>query len=402
MRARAFAFATAAACFVALVYAPAARAAVTFEVRVPATTPADAKVWVAGDLPALGSWNGHGAELARGADGAWRVTLPIAAGTAFEFKLTRGSWDTVEKDAQGGELANRRATAAGEADTVRAVVAMWRDQTRDAVAPREHSRTGDIRTHAAFPSKFVSARDVLVWLPPGYESQSRRRYPVVYMLDGQNVFDGATSFIPGAEWRADEVADSLIRNGRLAPCILVAVANSAQRMDEYTAVADPRNGGGKSAAHQRFLIEELKRFIDATYRTKDDAEHTAIIGSSLGGLAALDLALDHPEVFGLAGAVSASGWWGDGAEVARIRAGSGHAARIWLDVGTAEFNPDDRGKGPRIGQSRDLRDALIARGFREGVDLRYVEVPGAAHNERAWAARIGDILQYLIGPPPAR
>lgn len=376
--------------------------AVTFIVTAPASTPTDATLYLSGDRAELGAWSGKGPALTRRADGLWWGDVALPAGASAEFKLTRGSWDSVEKDAQGGELGNRRVSVIATTDTVRVTVASWRTDAGAPAAARVHTLTGDIRTHAAFASKYVSARDILVWLPPGYEQQKSRRYPVIYLLDGQNVFDGATSFIPGAEWRADEVADSLIRNGRLAPCILVAVANSPQRMAEYTAVADAKNGGGKSAVHQRFLIEELKPFVDSNYRTRPDAEHTGIIGSSLGGLAALDMALDHADKFGLIGSVSTSVWWGDGAEIARVKAGKGHNARIWFDIGTAEYTPDDRGHSPRMEQSRVLRDALLARGWRQDEDLHYVEVEGAAHNERAWAARIGDILQFLLGPPQAR
>jgi predicted alpha/beta superfamily hydrolase len=376
--------------------------AVTFIVTAPPATPADATLYLSGDRAELGAWSGKGPALTRRADGLWWGDVALPAGASAEFKLTRGSWDSVEKDAQGGEIGNRHVSIAATTDTVRATVAAWRTGAGGPAVARVHTRTGDIRTHAAFKSQYVSARDILVWLPPGYEQQKSRRYPVIYLLDGQNVFDGATSFIPGAEWRADEVADSLIRNGRLTPCILVAVANSPQRMEEYTAVADAKNGGGKSSAHQRFLIEELKPFIDATYRTRVDADHTGIIGSSLGGLAALDMALDHADKFGLIGSVSTSVWWGDGAEIARVKAGKGHDARVWFDIGTAEYTPDDRGHSPRMEQSRVLRDALLARGWRQDVDFHYVEVEGAAHNERAWAARIGDILQFLLGPPQAR
>jgi predicted alpha/beta superfamily hydrolase len=349
--------------------------AVTFIVTAPPATPADATLYLSGDRAELGAWSGKGPALTRRADGLWWGEVALPAGASAEFKLTRGSWDSVEKDAQGGELGNRHVDVIATTDTVRVTVASWRTGAGAPAAARVHTLTGDIRTHAAFASKVVSARDILVWLPPGYEQQKSRRY---------------------------EVADSLIRNGRLTPCILVAVANSPQRMAEYTAVADAKNGGGKSAAHQRFLIEELKPFIDATYRTRPDADHTGIIGSSLGGLAALDMALDHSDKFGLIGSVSTSVWWGDGAEIARVKAGKGHDARVWFDIGTAEYTPDDRGHSPRMEQSRVLRDALLARGWRQDVDFHYVEVEGAAHNERAWAARIGDILQFLLGPPQAR
>jgi hypothetical protein len=141
---------------------------VTFVVRPPAEPPAGEELWVSGDRAELGNWSGTGLALARGADGAWSATLPLPAGTAFEFKVTRGGWERVEKAAGGGEVANRRFTVTG-ADTVRVDVVAWRDQFEKPGAPRASTLTGDVRRHAAFASRFVGTRDVLVWLPPGYD-----------------------------------------------------------------------------------------------------------------------------------------------------------------------------------------------------------------------------------------
>lgn len=364
-------------------------------VRAPATTPTGATLWLAGDRAELGSWNGAGLELTRAADSTYRVLLPMPAGTAFEYKVTRGSWATVEKDATGGEIANRRGQVSAADDTLRVTVAAWRDQSEPRTT-RTSSVTGTLRRHAAFASRHVLARDVTVWLPPGYGSSPRRRYPVVYFHDGQNVFDGATSFLPGQEWRADEAADTLIRSGRIPPCILVGVSNTSARMSEYTSARDARHGGGGSAAYFRFLTEELVPFIDSTYRTRTDAANTGIIGSSLGGLAALDLGLTHPQRFGLVGCVSPSVFWADTAIVRRVRSGAHTRLRVWLDIGTEESAPGADGARHWLDHARLLRDALTDRGWRESHDLHYEEVAGGRHHESAWAARIDRMLVWLL------
>ncbi len=376
-------------------------AAVTFVVSIPATTPADTALWISGDRPELGAWNGAGVRLKRSPDGSWSGSVAIPAGASFEYKVTRGGWATVEKDAAGGEIANRRGTATAGEDTLRIAVAAWRDAFEKPAA-RVSSITGDVRRHPAFASRHVLPRDVIVWLPPGYDAQADRRYPVVYFHDGQNVLDGATSFIPGQEWRADEAADRLVRSGRVPPFLIVAVSNTSARVDDYTSEPGGPRGGGKSAAYFRFLLEELLPFVDANYRTLTGPAHTAVVGSSLGGLAALDLGLAHPERFGLVGCVSPAVWWADTAIVRRVREGAKRPLRIWLDIGTEESTGSDTGRKVWLEHARLLRDALAAKGWREGADLAYVEAEGARHNEAAWAARIGDILEFLLAGPDGR
>ncbi len=386
----------------AMVAAPARAASrVTFVVTVPAGTPGTDALWLSGDRAELGNWSGAGLALARAADGTWRATLELPAGTAFEYKVTRGDWNRVEKDATGGEIANRGWTVSGD-DTVRIEVKAWRDQTEKPGAPRPSTITGTVRRHAKVASAYVAPRDVLVWLPPGYDRQPKRRYPVLYFLDGQNVFDGATSFIPGQEWGADEAADALVRGRTMPPCLIVAIANTSARADEYTFARDTQHGGGRAALHQRFVLEELKPMIDSLYRTRPDAAHTGVVGSSLGGLAALDFLLEHPGQVGMAGCVSPAVWWADREIVARTRAGQGHAGRVWLDIGTAESvarAPDAR---PWVDDARGLHEALVTRGWRDGADLHYEEVEGAKHNEAAWAARVGRIMQFLLAGDASR
>lgn len=369
---------------------------ITFRVSVPATTPAGDTLWISGDVPELGGWNGAGVPFVR-ADEHWHdATVTLARGTVIEFKVTRGSWGTVEKGIDGRELSNRRYQVAGD-DTLLMAVGAWRDQVE--TVPRTPTWTGDIRRHPKFGSRHVGPRDVLVYLPPGYEAQPERRYPVLYFQDGQNVFDATTSTI-GVEWGVDEAAEKFIRSGFLPPFIVVAIASTGERVAEYTPAADGRYGGGRADDYARFLIGELMPFVDATYRTRTGAAHTGVAGSSLGGILSLYLGLEHPDVFGAVACVSPSVWFADGDIVERVKASAGPGPRVWLDMGTHEGRTPKDWK-PSIRGARRLRDALRKRGWREGTTLHYQEFEGAEHSERAWSARIEPILRFLMGEAPA-
>jgi predicted alpha/beta superfamily hydrolase len=237
-----------------------------------------------------------------------------------------------------------------------------------------------------------------VYLPPGYERERSRRYPVLYLHDGQNVFDAASM---GMEWQVDETAEALIQAGRIEPLIVVAVANTDARRDEYTPTSvewkrpdgSISKGGGKANLYGRFLIEELKPFIDRTYRTRRDAAGTALGGASLGGLVSLWLALEHPQVFGNALAVSTAVEWDDNVILKKIAALPRMVpVRIWVDAGSLE--------GERfVSGARRLRDALAQKGWKPGTDLEYVEQEGGQHDEISWASRVEGMLSFLYGRP---
>jgi predicted alpha/beta superfamily hydrolase len=259
--------------------------------------------------------------------------------------------------------------------------------------------TGEFRVHRNFHSRYLkSDRDVLVYLPPAYEVDRRRRYPVLYLHDGQNLFDGATSFIRGAEWQVDETAQRLIGGGGIEPLIIVGVYNSGKdRVEEYTPTADARHKvGGKADLYGRMLVEELKPFIDSEYRTRPDAKHTGLGGSSLGGLVSLYLALKYPQTFGRVAVVSPSVWWDDRIILRHVEALKRRPRlRVWLDMGTKEGGSAAEAEESRQ-NARALRDALVRKGWKEGSDLKYFEAEGAEHNERAWAARVEPMLRFLF------
>lgn len=261
--------------------------------------------------------------------------------------------------------------------------------------------TGNIQQHRAFPSKILkNRRDVLVYLPPGYRRFSTQRYPVLYLHDGQNVFDAATAF-GGVEWGVDETAQQLIRQKLIEPLIIVAVANTGEdRIHEYAptpARIDPpkrKRSKGQLRSYGRFLIEELKPFIDRKYRTRREAEFTGLGGSSLGGLATMALGLWYPNYFSRLAVMSASIWWDDCAIyqiVDEVDETARPPLKIWLDTGTHE---------PGWERAAVLRDRLVEKGWRLHDDLNYLEAEGADHSEGAWAARVDPILRFLFPPPP--
>jgi predicted alpha/beta superfamily hydrolase len=248
-----------------------------------------------------------------------------------------------------------------------------------------------LRLHRQFVSAFLPARrDVIIALPPDY-FHSIRRYPVLYLQDGQNLFDGATSFVKGSFWDVQTTTDRLIDASAIEPLIVVGVYNTGiERMEEYTAMRDRNLGGGKANFYGRLLVEELKPWVDQNYRTLDGPEHTGVGGSSLGGLVALYLGLTWPQVFGRLAVLSPSVWWAQGEMLQYVRRMRPEPRpRIWLDIGLAE--------GPAmIKKCDELHRLLERRGWRHGIEMRYLRVPGGRHNEDAWAKRVDPFLRFLF------
>lgn len=259
-----------------------------------------------------------------------------------------------------------------------------------------HSLTGDIHLLAGFHSRFLpDDRDLVVYLPPSYATAPARRYPVLYMQDGQNLFDAATAFM-GNEWHLDETAQSLIEHGLLQDLIIVGIDNTPRRIFEYTWVPDPTvSGGGGGARYARMVAREIKPLIDRTYRTLPDRDHTAIMGSSLGGLISFFVGRHDPATFGDIGMMSPSIWW-DGREVVSEAPHLPTDLKIWLDMGTRE------GSGPQdyqanLSDARALEAALEKRGYELGRNLGYFEDPGASHDEASWGARVWRPLEFFFG-----
>lgn len=254
-------------------------------------------------------------------------------------------------------------------------------------------RPGRLEYIHGFESKILgNTRQVTIYLPPGYDERDGRRYPVLYMQDGQNLFDAERAYIPGQHWRVREAADAAIGERTADPMIVIGLDHAGiGRMDEYTPVRDQKhNGGGRASDYARMLAEELKPMIDERFRTLSDPENTAIAGSSLGGLMTLHAVLTRPDIFGRGGAISPSVWWGERAILKTVDEFQGRPPRLWLDIGGREGLE-------ALSDARTLRDKLQDKGF-GGESFRYYEDRRADHSERAWAKRVRLVLEFLFPP----
>lgn len=254
-----------------------------------------------------------------------------------------------------------------------------------------------LRLHRAFSSHYLTAaRDLIVYVPPDYDRQPERTYPVLYLQDGQNLFDGRTSFIPGRTWDLREQADAAIEAGEIEPLVIVGIYNAGERrIAEYTFERDWQLGGGEADEYALMLTRELMPWIAAQYRVRTDRLDTGVGGSSLGGLVSLYLGLRHPQLFGKLALLSPSVWWNHKSILGFLNERAPQVwerPRVWLDVGDCE--------GRRtLEDAQMLNRHLVANGWRPGENLRFEEIQGGTHDEASWARRVRPMLKFLF---PAR
>jgi predicted alpha/beta superfamily hydrolase len=255
------------------------------------------------------------------------------------------------------------------------------------MTPTEVDRSPSKGTLSGVASRQLrNRRDIDVYLPSSYDGGSRR-YPVVYMQDGQNLSDPAQAFA-GNTWQLPDALRALAENG-IEP-IVVGVHTTEARLAEYSPFRDAKHGGGSADAYLKFLVTAVKPRVDRLFRTRRKASQTAIVGSSRGGLVSLYAWFARPEVFGLAAAMSPSLWFGRDMLHGYIKsARAPRAGRLYLDVGTAE------GVGT-LKDARLMRALLETKGVAPDERLRYLEDRGGRHEESAWARRIAGALEYLF------
>ena len=229
-----------------------------------------------------------------------------------------------------------------------------------------------------------NSRKLRVYLPPSYTENTAKRYPVLYMHDGQNLFDAKTAAF-GVEWGIDETANRLIATGLMEEIIVVGIDNTPDRIPEYTPCCDAQYGGGKLDAYQAFIVDTVKPYVDKTWRSLPGKEHSAIMGSSLGGIASVHIAQRRADIFSLAGGVSSSFWWDK--EVFIRQPAPRVPVKFYLDAGTLKDG---------LEQTVQMRDALLKQGYQEGTDLLFHRAEGGSHNEKSWAARVDKPLTWFF------
>lgn len=349
------------------------------------TLPDTVAVYVAGGIPQLGNWNPGKVRLSPRGSHTWSVDITIDGPQSIEYKFTLGSWEREAADSTGAPLRNLVALVRGDT-TIATTVRAWTSGTRARVLNGQV--TGTLKYHRGIKGVGLADRDIVVWLPPGYEAGRGTRYPVLYMLDGQNVFDPATSSF-GTDWAVDEAADSLIRARAIRPLIVVGVFNTPNRSAEYLP-------GATGTAYMEFMVHTVKPLIDATYRTRRDAKSTLVGGSSAGGIAAFMLVWEHPDVFSRALALSPAFQAPAGSRmtldyVANVRATSRppKGVRFYIDIGGVGLEEQLR---PGVDA---MLAALKAKGYRTGRDYLVVYDPGAEHFELAWRKRFPAALAWM-------
>jgi len=342
-------------------------AATTVRVHYPA-----AAMWLRGDHGSL-SWSQGAAMSAGGADTFVWTTRALKSRTQFKPLLDDSVWS------RGPNFA---VDPGGTVD-------VW---------PRFGSDSGRVeRIDDWWSPSLQDHRPVWIYYPPSYDEQTAERFPVVYMHDGQNLFDPAYSFA-GVTWNVQGAMDQGAADGSVREAIVVGIGNTDDRIWEYTPT-DGGYGGGGAGPYLDFVVGELKPQMDQNLRTSTDRLDTAVIGSSLGGLVSACAGIWHPDVFGLVGAMSPSTWW-DGTVIIGMVQGTAQSpikpARVYVDSGDS---------GPQDGSAGDdwQNTAALAQAYRDvgWISVDHLIGHGDSHDESAWARRLPGALRFLLGPRPA-
>jgi len=346
--------------------------------------PASDNIYISGNQPAFGNWNPGAVKLKRINDSLSSGTFIFPRGTELEFKFTKGSWNSEALNDDKLVPGNHQHKVMRDT-TLNFTINHWKSDEPGLYTPSADFKgqvTGEVVIHPQMTGANILPRDVIVWLPPGYSENSAKRYPVLYMHDGQNLFDPKTASF-GVDWQIDETADSLIRNGIISELIIVGIYCTADRMTEYT-------NSFKGHYYMKFVVEKLKPFIDANYRTLPGREHTATGGSSAGGLISFMLLWEHNNVFSKAACISPA---------FKIRM-LDYVLPVLNFTGKKELilYIDNGGKGLEAELQPGIDEMLAALESKElvnGRNLLYYVDPAAEHNESAWAKRTWRFLKFF-------
>jgi predicted alpha/beta superfamily hydrolase len=350
---------------------------VSFVLHSPTLTE-EASVYITGSIDELGNWSPDKVKMEYAGDNKWMKVITITVPNPLEYKFTLGSWDKEGADSSGFPLHNFNSVISGDT-TILVTINNWTNGIKKNL---KGQITGTVKYHRNLEGEGILPRDVIVWLPPGYESDTIS-YPVLYMHDGQNIFDPATSSF-GIDWQIDESIDSLVKSGKIPGVIAVGIYNTSDRTEEYTNTP-------LAQAYMDFITGVLKPMIDSEYRTLKGPENTITGGASAAGLAAFLLVWEHPEVFSRAICMSPSFRIGNIDYVSVVE-----QTEKRKDV---FFYIDNGGKGVDIRLQPgvdDMLNALKQKGYTEGKDYFFISDPEAEHFESSWAKRFPDALMKCL------
>ena len=317
------------------------------------------------------------------ADGTNSLICVFDRGTSLEFKFTKGGWDKVECNKDGSDIGNHRLNT----DTAKFTI-YYIGGWKNSFAPKTKSHTASINVRivdtAFYMPQLDRNRRIWIYLPVGYAT-NRKQYPVMYMHDGQNIFDEFTAGF--GEWGIDECLDSMIKKGKPA-CIVVGIDCGPERMNEYNPYDFKTFGQGEGDKYIEFLVKTLKPFIDRHYRTLPGKENTIIAGSSMGGLISYYAMLRYPDVFGKAGIFSPSFWTADGIKALTDSTGSRIKGKLFFYIGSLE------GKT----YVNDMNEIVEKLGALSGAMIYSVidTDPGSRHNEKAWRKWFAEFYNWVM------
>ena len=352
---------------------------------IPSNTPAGSTLYLAGTP---NNWNPGDPDftLEETPEGNYSITLNPAPGVV-EFKFTRGSWATVEGNANGGFLPNRQLNYAGGAQTVELSILSWEDL--GGTNPSTAAPNVSVLSPNFYMPQLDRNRRIWVYLPPDYDSNPAKHYPVLYMHDAQNLFDQQTSF--AGEWEVDESLNELFDAGDPGIIVIGIENGGSERINELTPWSHPVYGGGQGDLYVQFIVETLKPYVDANLRTLPEPEHTGIMGSSLGGLISMYAAVEYQHVFGRAGVLSPSFWFSSNAYSHVSSTGKNEPMRFYLLGGEQE-------SGTMVPNLQQMYQTLLQVGFDAEEELRLLTHPDGQHSEWYWRREFPAAYLWLFAP----
>ncbi|MBW8360216.1 MAG: alpha/beta hydrolase [Weeksellaceae bacterium] len=349
----------------------------------PATTPENARIFMASSL---NSWNPKDENFELRKDGHGQYSLSILEHTGkTEYKFTLGSWESAEGDASGKKADNRTCTFTGKPQTVENQILSWEQAT-----PKKNTLSKNVHVlseHFPLP-QLNTTRKIWIYLPPDYDS-SKKKYPVIYMQDGQNLFNEATSF--SGEWKVDETLDQLFVDGKESAIVVGIDNGGSERLNEYSPWKNAKYGGGKGALYSDFLANTLKPYIDRTYRTKKQARNTVLAGSSMGGLISFYTGMRYPEKFGKLLIFSPSFWFANAEVNAFIHNNSNKEVRkikLYFLAGKKESQE-------MVSDIEKVVPLLRKQGVRQKNILTKFDADGT-HSESYWSMEFGSAYLWLF------
>ena len=347
-------------------------------------------VYISGNFE--GWTGGNDAYKLSKSDNQYSITLPKEKSCNVLFKFTMGSWETEELDAKGDKIDNRNYTCKDEPETVYVTIENWGPM--DSIISSTAQENVEILAEAFEIPQLDRKRKIWLYLPPNYDD-SNSKYPVLYMHDGQNLFDTKTSY--SGEWNVDETLNSLYYETGFQ-VIVVGIDNGGdKRLDEYSPWTNSQYGGGEGDDYLDFIVNTLKPHIDSNYKTLTDKENTAIIGSSMGGLISHYAALKYPKVFGKIGVYSPAFWFAPNVNGFSKENGNIQDTKMYFLAGGKEGNSNTEFQ--EISQTavdmNNMIDVLTTAGFpSENIESKVV--PEGKHNEKVWRDNFEEAITWLF------